>query len=394
MANPEHLEILKRGVEQWNNWRKENPAVVPDLGEANLPRAHLSGVNFHGANLRRAHFTWAQLSGADLSECDVSNGGFSAADLTFANLSGANLRETDLTADFTSARLIGADLYWTNAQEAELYRADLSSSNLGRSNLRGANLREANLSGANLIATGLSNADLRDANLNGADMSNAIASATHFANLDLSTAKGLETIEHQGPSTIGIDTIYKSHGKIPEVFLRGCGVPDEFIAYIGSMVGRPIEFYSCFISYSTKDQEFAERLHADLQAKGVRCWFAPEEMKAGRKLHEQIDEAIRLHDKLLLVLSEHSMSSNWVKTEIANAREREKREGKQLLFPITLVPFEAIKPWKLFDADIGIDSAREIREYFIPDFSNWKEHDSYQEAFQRLMKDLKAVVSG
>ncbi len=169
---------------------------------------------------------------------------------------------------------------------------------------------------------------------------------------------------------------------------------DEFIAYIGSMVGRPIEFYSCFISYSTKDQEFAERLHADLQAKGVRCWFAPEEMKAGRKLHEQIDEAIRLHDKLLLILSEHSMSSNWVKTEIANAREREKREGKQLLFPITLVPFEAIKQWKLFDADIGIDSAREIREYFIPDFSSWKDHDSYQTAFQRLVKDLKAGAGG
>ena len=120
-------------------------------------------------------------------------------------------------------------------------------------------------------------------------------------------AKGLETIDHRGPSTIGIDTIYKSRGKIPEVFLRGCGVPDEFIAYIGSMVGRPIEFYSCFISYSTKDQEFAERLYADLQAKGVRCWFAPHDMKGGRKLHEQIDEAIRLHDKLLLILSEHSM---------------------------------------------------------------------------------------
>jgi hypothetical protein len=169
--------------------------------------------------------------------------------------------------------------------------------------------------------------------------------------------------------------------------------PKQAAKYVGISEGagvRPIEFYSCFISYSTKDQEFAERLHADLQAKGVRCWFAPEEMKGGRKLHEQIDEAIRLHDKLLLILSEHSMSSNWVKTEIANAREREKREGKQLLFPITLVPFEAIKPWKLFDAEIGDDSAREIREYYIPDFSNWKNHDSYQTAFQRLVSDLKA----
>jgi hypothetical protein len=38
----------------------------------------------------------------------------------------------------------------------------------------------------------------------------------------------------------------------------------------------------------------------------------------------------------------------------------------------------------------GKDSAREIREYFIPDFSNWKDHDSYQEAFQRLLSDLRA----
>ena len=105
--------------------------------------------------------------------------------------------------------------------------------------------------------------------LRGTGFASASASATNFAYLDLSVAIGLETINHQRPSTIGIDTIYKSGGKIPEVFLRGCGVPDEFIAYIGSMVGRPIEFYSCFISYSTKDQEFAKQLHTDLQAKGM-----------------------------------------------------------------------------------------------------------------------------
>jgi len=100
--------------------------------------------------------------------------------------------------------------------------------------------------------------------------------------------------------------------------------------------------------------------------------------------------AIRLHDKLLLILSEHSMSSNWVKTEIANARQREEREKKNLLFPITLAPMEEVKKWKLFDADLGIDSAREVREYFIPDFSKWKERDSYQAAPGRLVGDLKA----
>jgi hypothetical protein len=216
---------------------------------------------------------------------------------------------------------------------------------------------------------------------------------TSFGDVDLSSANGLETAIHDGPSTIGIDTIYRSKGKIPEAFLRGAGVPEEFITYMKSLVANPIEFYSCFISYSTKDQEFAERLHGDLQNKNVRCWFAPHDVRGGKKLHEQIDEAIRVHEKVLLILSENSMSSEWVKTEIAKARKRELREKKQVLFPVRLVPFEAIRDWECFDADTGKDSAREIREYFIPDFSEWEHHDKYKKAFERLLGDLKAGKS-
>jgi hypothetical protein len=69
------------------------------------------------------------------------------------------------------------------------------------------------------------------------------------------------------------------------------------------------------------------------------------------------------------------------------------KEGKRVLFPVRLVEFERLRDWECFDADTGKDSAREIREYFIPDFSNWKNHDSYQTAFQRLVTDLKAEAS-
>jgi hypothetical protein len=176
-------------------------------------------------------------------------------------------------------------------------------------------------------------------------------------------------------------------------FLRGIGLPDTLIVFYKSLVTNPIEFYSCFISYSTKDQNFADRVHADLQASGVRCWFAPRDVQGGKKLHEQINDAIRVHDRLLVVLSEHSINSEWVKTEISKARKREIREKKRVLFPIRLVEFETLPAWECFDADIGKDSAREIREYFIPDFSNWKDHDSYQAAFERLLRDLKAETS-
>jgi hypothetical protein len=195
---------------------------------------------------------------------------------------------------------------------------------------------------------------------------------------------------HLAPSSIGIDTIYLSRGNIPEKFLRGAGVPENFINYMNSLVGKAYEFYSCFISYSTKDQAFAERLHADLQDKGVRCWFAPKDVRGGRKLHDQIDQAIRLHERVLLVLSRDSMKSEWVKTEIAKARKREIEEARQVLSPIRLVEFEVLRNWECFDADTGKDSAREIREYFIPDFSNWKDHYSYQNALKRLLSDLQA----
>ncbi len=180
-----------------------------------------------------------------------------------------------------------------------------------------------------------------------------------------------------------------SKRNIPEAFLKGIGLSDPFITYWSSLTEQAIEFHSSFISYSTRDQAFAERLYADLQAAGVRCWFAPHDIQGGRKVHEQIDEAIHLHDKLLLILSEASMNSNWVKTEVSGARAIEQQQGRRMLFPIGLVPFDSIKAWKLFDADAGIDSAREIREYFIPDFSHWKDHDEYSRTFERLVRDLK-----
>lgn len=249
-------------------------------------------------------------------------------------------------------------------------------------------LRFADLSGANLVGANLVNANLANAKIAGADLTDSALGFTLLGALDLRNVRGLESIRHLASSYIDVHTFYRSNGEIPEVFLRGCGVPEDMIGYIRSIRGA-IQFYSCFISYSTKNQDFADRLYADLQAKGVRCWFAPHDVKGGRKLHEQIDEAIRLHDKLLLILSPESMNSEWVKTEIAKARKREVRDNCRVLFPVRLCSFDALRDWECFDADTGKDLAKEIREYFIPDFSDWKNHDSYQLAFDRLLRDLK-----
>ena len=166
------------------------------------------------------------------------------------------------------------------------------------------------------------------------------------------------------------------------MFLRGVGLSDELIAFYRATFGKAIEFYSCFISYSSKDDEFAKRLHADLQDNGVRCWFAPEDMKIGERIRHGIDEAIRVHDKLLLILSQHSVQSPWVATEVETAFERERRQNRPVLFPIRLDD-AVMRTRKAWAAEI-----RRTRN--IGDFTRWKEHDAYQQALERLLRDLKS----
>jgi uncharacterized protein YjbI with pentapeptide repeats len=327
MANLEHLKILKQGVSTWNKWREENPEGKIDLSNASLVGANLSRSDFGKVNLGGVN-----LKEADLGETLLDNANFENADLRAARLCSAFLRDANLTA-------------------ANLYYADLRA------------------------------ADLSAARLDHADFTLVCTNGTRFGDNDLSTVKGLDTVEHLGPSTIGIDTIYKSKGNIPEVFLRGAGVPEDFIVYMKSLVGKAIDFYSCFISYSSQDDDFAQRLHADLQQKGVRCWFAPEDLKIGDKFRTRIDESIRVYDKVIVVLSENSIPSGWVEKEVETAFEREQREKKLVLFPIRLddAVMETNQAWA---ADI-----RRVRH--IGDFHTWKDHDQYQKSFERLLRDLK-----
>jgi hypothetical protein len=117
----------------------------------------------------------------------------------------------------------------------------------------------------------------------------------------------------------------------------------------------------------------------------VRCWFAPEDLKIGDKLRPSFDESIRLHDKLLLVLSESSVRSEWVEQEVETAFAREREGRRTVLFPI-----------RLDDAVMDIETGwpalvRNTRH--IGDFRGWKTHAAYREALKRLLRDLEVSTT-
>jgi hypothetical protein len=161
MANQEHHDILRQGVDVWNNWRREHPEIRPDLSEADLSKAKLSRANLRGARLRRANLRGANLIGADLAGTYLAGADFSEADLSGVNFIEANLIKANLTrANLSIADFSGADLGEANLIKANLTRANLSITDLSGADLGEANLEGANLTRARLVETNLTRATL------------------------------------------------------------------------------------------------------------------------------------------------------------------------------------------------------------------------------------------
>jgi uncharacterized protein YjbI with pentapeptide repeats len=312
--NPEHVEVVRQGSDAINAWRKAHPAQRLDLSGADLPLVRLAEVDLSRANLAMTNLREADLSGSLLYGSDLSH----------SMISGAHLAQADLfEANLSDAILSGADLFAANLSQANLARADLSATECYITDLSGAALGHADLSYATLDRANLSRTGFADATFN----------ETVFADCDLSAALGLDAVRHEGPSTLGLDTVIRSRGQLPPGFLRGVGVPDAVAAYVRSLNTEAPPFYTCFISHTSQDQEFARRLYSDLQLRGVRCWSYAETSIVGRRVWKKADRTIRVYDKLIVICSGNSLQNPQVLRELDRALLKEQaiaRDNEQV----------------------------------------------------------------
>jgi len=357
MANPEHVKLVRQGAAAIAAWRLRNPGVPLDLSgadlrEASLAKANLNGAHLAGARATNASLPEARLRAANLMQADFSGSDLTKADLTVANLFAALLVEADLT---------GASLLSANFFAADLTRAKFTRSYLVR----------ANLSGADLSGTRFASARL---------------GSTLLGNCNLARAKGLSSVKHQGPSSIGVDTLIASfrgagNRLTPdlEAFFLGAGVPKELLAALPQIVAE-VKYCSCFISYGQPDVDLAQKLRGDLAARGVSCWLYDLDKTPGERTWTEIGRERRQADKMVVICSAAALIRHGALKEIEEQIDED---------PDKMVPISRDKLWmeRGFRVERG---SRDLKPFLLDkNYADFSDESCYEESMQRLLKALR-----
>ncbi|NJN74130.1 MAG: pentapeptide repeat-containing protein, partial [Limnothrix sp. RL_2_0] len=233
MANQEQVNLLKRSVEEWNQWREKEPDIDINLHQANLSDLSLEGINFKDADLSFANLRNTNLKCADLRAAKCVNTNFERAKLQNSNLgdsslgSGkhawfsntsfqyANLSQTKIQgAVFSETSFANANLEKTAFDEcwfknisfckANLEKADLSTSSglLQLVDFSESNLRQADFSGRNYDGRGDFKANLSHCNFRKADLTGVT-----FANFTLKESTKMVVFEDTNLSKIDFSTL-------------------------------------------------------------------------------------------------------------------------------------------------------------------------------------------
>jgi hypothetical protein len=326
--NDNDFAILNQGFASWNNWKKGNPNKLPNL------------------------------SNIILSETQPAF---------------RSLKKEYIPKVFSSYNFSGTNFSNSIIRGATFNNCDLTNCNFYKSDLRKASFKDCNLTNCKFHITNLTLASFINCNFQESLFWETILARTSFID-----NKNLNLIKHGGPSIIDHRTFQKSN-KLPIELLRGIGLTEELIKFY-NLNFTNTNLASCFISHSSKDEEFVLKLYNRLQNKGIRCWYAPKDLNIGDKIRDEIESAISEYEKILIILSKDSVDSYWVEDEVETAIEKEKISKKGKLIPISLdrLIFDLDKSW--------LNKIKRTRQ--IGDFTDWKNEEKFKNSFESLITAL------
>ena len=346
-----------------------------DLRAENFAKQDCRNADFTGSNLARANFSGANCQGARFFECNVDSASFRKADLSGSSfigddIYGADFRQADLSnakfirifgkgIEAPGARMRGAEIFNSYFLDCYFNHCDFGEATLGSAIFHRSSFEFANFEDASFWEAG-------------------------FLESRLVSCSGLDRLRNIRDVSLDPATLFTQDASLPRLFLLGAGIPSILVDYLPSMVGRPIRFESCFISYSTGDMEFCRRLRLEMLERGINAWLFDEDAQWGKSMWGEIDKSIRVHDRVVVVCSERSLQSAPVLREIERALRREDAEGKDVLFPIRIDDYIFTK-WQHPRKD-------DVTSKIVGDFTGWRDPIKMRLALGRLTESLKISV--
>ena len=431
MADPEHVSLARSGPNAIARWREltfrsPNDRVPTfDLGyrledraasetftpefiygrpSLDLSGSFLSGIKLPSVDLRHDDLTGADLTGVDLRMADLSGAILTGAHLFRANMPRTNLAGSQMTgsslcrarmnsAILSHAVLRGADLSYADLSYADLDGADLSGSDLTATDFSWATLTNANLRGATLTATSMMMTNLTGADLRGARivkcsmdstiLHRAMAGGTLFSNCDLRSVIGLESMLHGAPSTISLDTLARSGGRIPRLFLQSAGVAEPLIAAQDVLKSERRTYPTLLLIGSMADSQLAEQLCEILSHAHIPAWaLYPDDEDALNTGEASLDHTV-YYDRLALLCTDAALENPLTSRYFAELVRSAKQGGSKDLI--------ALGAGKVFyqRQDRLCNS---LREGMALNLQGWEDTLALEQLVEQLVRELSAPV--
>jgi len=288
MTAEDFQDLFYKGSDAWNDWRKKFPHINPSFAGLYLdemdfsPEFNLTGVNFHTCHLKAVSF------------------------------------------------------FGTNLERAIFSEAFLSRVRFQHCNMKWVDFRKSQISNSIFWSSNLEWVDFTGSFMPGSDFTSAILGKTIFGSIDLTQCKGLANVTCLAPCVVGIDTVLLSRGSIPIGFLEKNQVGKSAMDFVKKVKQIPNTFYTCFVSYSSKDRLFVNKLIAELSDEGINCWVDKSNLKIGEPFPQMIKEAIASFDKFIVIVSRNSIESKWVLQEMEYAKSINNLKQQPFIFPLLL----------------------------------------------------------